>query len=221
MELDDLKLAWHALDKQLQQGNALNLQLFRDRTLDKARSHLRPLFWGQLAQMLFGLIFVLLAVAFWTLPLSREPPLLLGAGLTLHAYGVAVIIVSGITLGYIRRIDYSAPVVEIQRQLAQLRRTYVISGMVAGLPWWVIWMMPLIVLAGLAGDAEGVSWLTRWLGVGMSFGVAGLLGTGWFHRWSRHPSRPELARKMDDGLTGGSLRKVQARLDEIARFERE
>lgn len=64
MELDELKTAWQTLDRRLQQHNAINLQLFKDRKLDKARSSLRPLFWGQIAQMLFGLCFIVLGVSF-------------------------------------------------------------------------------------------------------------------------------------------------------------
>ena len=50
-------------------------------------------------------------------------------------------------------------------------------------------------------------------------GIAGLLATWWFHRWSRDPSRPKLAKFMDDSVTGSSLRKAQSLIDEIAAFE--
>jgi hypothetical protein len=56
---------------------------------------------------------------------------------------------------------------------------------------------------------------------GMSIGIAGLLGTWWFHRWSRSASRPKLARAMEDSVTGGNLRKAQAILGEISHFEAE
>lgn len=51
MELDDMKAAWQTLDRRLEQQHALNLQLFRDSRADKARSGLRPLFRGQVAQI--------------------------------------------------------------------------------------------------------------------------------------------------------------------------
>lgn len=219
MELDDLKLAWLTLDKQLQQSNALSLQLFRDRTLDKARSHLRPLWWGQVVQMCFGLLLMLLAVSSWTA--NRDVlPVLIG-GITMHAYSILLIVMGGATLGLIHKLDYAAPVLTIQKQLAQLRRFYVINGMVTGLPWWLLWMPFLMMLAGLGGNASGVSWALSWLSIGSGIGIAGLLGTWWFHRWSRHPGRPVLARKMEDSVSGNSLRKARDRLDEIARFEQE
>ena len=55
----------------------------------------------------------------------------------------------------------------------------------------------------------------------MSIGIAGLPGTWWFHRWSRSPRRPRLAKAMEDSVTGGSLRKAQAILGEILHFEAE
>lgn len=218
MELDDLKQAWQTLHKRLEQQNALNLHLFKEGKLEKTRSSLRPLFWGQIAQLLFGLPFIVLAVSFW--PEHRDVPHLLLSGLIVHAYGVLTIVMSGITLGMIGRIDYAAPVVQIQKQLAQVRRFYILGGMIAGLPWALLWIPLMTVVFGLLGvdmwiQAPSVIW------IGGSVGVAILLGTWWFHRWSRHPSRPRLAKAMEDSVTGGSLRKAQTYLDEIAQFEQE
>lgn len=219
MELDDVKVAWKTLDRRLERHNALNLRLYIDGKLDKARAGLRPLFWGQIAQMLFGLLFVLLGVSFW--PAHRDVPILLAAGVILHAYGVLTIVMAGITLGHIQRIDYAAPVLEIQKQLARLRRFHVINGMVTGLPWWLLWMLPVLVLAVLSGNAQGQAWVVSFLGTGTAIGIAGLLGTWWFHRWSRHPDRPHLARRLDDSLSGGGIRRFSRVLDEIRQFEKE
>ena len=221
MELDDFKQAWQTLDRRLEQQNEINLRLYTDSKLQKVHAGLRPLVWGQIAQLLFGLLVVWGAVTFWTRPMHLESPMQLTAGLLMHAYGVAVIIVSGITLGRARSLDYTAPVLDIQKQVLQLRRAYIISGMVAGLPWWVLWMLPVMMLAGLAGEAQGMAWMQSYLPIGTGIGVAGLLGTWWFHRWSRDSRRPRLAKSMEDGLTGRSLRKVQRLLDELAQFERE
>ena len=217
MELDDFKLAWQTLDQRLQQQNAVGLQLLRERGLDNARKHLRPLWWGQVAQMLLGLLCVLLGATCWNQH-SDQPPFLV-AGIVMHAYGVATLIAGGITLGLIRQLDYAAPVVLIQKQLARLRRFYVASGAAVGLAWWVLWIPFVMTLAGLDRNAEGQVWMQPWVYISLGGGVVGLLGTWWFHRWSRHPGRPRLARAMDDSVTGGSLRRAQARIDEIERFE--
>ncbi|MET0226197.1 MAG: serine/threonine protein kinase, partial [Dokdonella sp.] len=78
-------------------------------------------------------------------------------------------------------------------------------------------MVLLMVLFGadLYADAPSVIYS------GSAVGILGLIATWWFHRWSRDPRRPRLARFVDDSMTGDSLREAQAHLDEIARFERE
>ena len=223
MELDELKATWQSLDRRLAQHNQINLHLLREGKLDKTRKSLHPLLWGQVLQMLFGVPFILLAGLLWYRAGSVPPPLpfsTLAAGIFVHAYGIATLALAGCTIGMIRTIDYSAPVLGIQKQLGKLRRFYIINGMIAGLPWWLMWVPVLMVLSGLAGvdlyaKAPSVIW------IGMGIGVAGLLATWWFHRWSRSPKRPRLAKTMEDSVTGGSLRKAQRILDEISQFEKE
>ena len=219
MELDDFKSAWQTLDQRLQLNNALKLHELRERTLAKTRSSLRPLFWGQVAQMLFfGVPCIALCALLW----MSEPAFasVIVAGVVLQAYGVLTVASAGMVLGQISNIDHAAPVVEIQKQLAKTRTLYVRSGMIAGLPWWFLWVPILMVLVGLSDVDLMVEapWLV-WSGVGI--GVAGLLGTFWFHRWSRRPEHADLGRKLDDTLTGGSLRRAMAQLQEVQRFERD
>jgi hypothetical protein len=218
MELDDLKQAWQTLDRRLELQNNINLQLFKDRKLEKARSSLHPLFWDQIVQLLFGLGFILLAAMLW----STRPDVahMIAAGVVVHAYGVATLIVAGITLGTIRRIDYAAPVLQIQKQLARVRKLYIRSGMIAGLPWWFLWVPILMLLSALVGvDMYARAPSMVWIGLGI--GLCGLLATWWFHRWSHHPARAAFGKRLDDGAAGGSILRMQAILDEIAQFEKE
>lgn len=223
MELDELKNAWQTLGRQLERHDKIQFQLYRDKKLDKARSSLRPLVFGQVMQILFGLPFLLLAVALWTRAGSSAvslPWTTLAAGVFVHAYGVATIVFAGLTLGLIGTVNYSAPVVAIQKQLARLRRFYIFNGMIVGLPWWLLWVPVLMVLSGLGGtDLYARAPSVVWIGLGI--GIAGLLGTWWFHRWSRHPRRAKLGKRLDDSVAGGSIRKAQAFLDQIAEFEHE
>lgn len=218
MELDDFKSAWQTLDARLQRENTLKLHDLRERKLDKARGSLRPLFWGQIAQILFALPFLALAALLWmTKPASTS---VIVAGVVLHAYAVLTIIGAGVVLGQLAKVDYSAPVLEIQKQLARTRTLYVRSGMVAGLPWWFLWVVILMVLAGL-GDVDLLAKAPSVVWSGLGIGAAGLLGTWWFHRWSRRPERAAFGKKMDDSITGGSLRKALAQVEELRRFEQE
>lgn len=218
MELDELKSAWQALDRRLEQHNAINLQLFKDGKTDKVRSSLRPLFWGQVAQILFALLPIALAALLWMT--GPQGIAVIAAGVVLHAYGVVTIMAAGVVLAQIAKIDYAAPVLQIQTQLARLRTLYIRSGMLAGLPWWFLWIVVLMVFSGL-GDVNLLAKAPSLVWSALGIGAAGLLATWWFHRWSRRPERAEFGRKMDDSLTGGSLRKALAQLEELKRFARE
>lgn len=219
MELDEFKQAWQTLNHRLGQQHSLDLLDLRERKLDKTRGSLRPLFWGQVAQiMLFGVPMLVLVAMLWASE-PRSAPVII-AGIVLNVYAIVTTIAAGVVLGQLSRIDYSAPVIEIQKQLLRLRTLYVRSGMIAGLPWWFLWVVILMMLSGLAGvdllaNAPALVW------GGLAVGVIGLLATLWFHRWSRRPQRAQFGKRLDASLSGYSLRNAQAQLEELARFEKE
>ena len=216
MELDEMKQAWQALDRRLEQQHALSLQLFRDGRLDTLRRGLRPLLWGQAVQMLIGAAGLLLLAPIWIA--HWHDPAVLIAGLVLHAYCVGLIAVGAAVQLHVAQIDYAAPVLTIQRQLLRLRRTYAVGGaLVVGLPWWFLTAPLLVVLS--RGEIMLRAPMVIWSQ--LAIGALGLLATAWFHRWSHHPQRAALARRLDASAAGGSLRRAQAALDEVARFARE
>ncbi|MGH7564957.1 MAG: hypothetical protein ACREK5_11130, partial [Gemmatimonadota bacterium] len=138
MELDELKTAWTRMEQRLDDAEALVLRDLRERKVDKSRSALRRVGWGQVAQILIWIAVVAVVAPFWIE--HRETPHLLVAGLVLHAYGVITICRSVLQVLLIGRIDYSAPVLTIQRQLAQLHRFRIRATMFLGLPWWLLWV---------------------------------------------------------------------------------
>lgn len=219
MELDDLKQAWQDLDRKLDRQHAMDVLRFREERGKRLKSGLWPLALGQALQMLLGVATLLLGVDVWTG--HREVPHLLAIGLSLHVYGVAMIVSGGVVGALIAKIDYAAPVLDIQKRLALLRKVYVRTGTALGLAWWLMWMpfVAAILMAAFGADLylNAPSVFT----VGTAVGVAGLLATWGLHRWMGHPSRPRLAQAMENSMTGASLRRAQALADEIARFERD
>lgn len=214
MELDDMKLAWQALDRRLEQQHALNLQLFRDGRMDKLRRGLRPLVWGQILQMAIGIVLAGVAVAFWIPRLHVMH--LLACGLLVHLYGMVLIAFAARNLYLIQRVDYAAPVLGIQRQLADLRawrvRVEAPVNAVLGCFVWVpvIWMN----LAWYGIDL----WSPTFLYWSLSSSLAGLAVVAlvvWF-MW-----RAGMAGRMEDHAAGRSVQKAQAMLDELARFAQE
>ncbi len=217
MDIDDLKLAWQGLDRRLERQNALAFQHFKDGRVRKARSRLRPLYWGQMLQILIGVLVVAASASVWT---SHWQLLHLRlAGFVVHVYGVLLIIAGGRTLGFVSRIDDAAPVVAIQRQLAELRRWYVLTGMTIGLSWWLLWMPFMMVLAVRLAGVDIYVRAPAVFSLGTAIGVTGLLVTWGLHRWSRRPRWAWLALDMEDAMTGASLRRAQAVIEEIRQFE--
>jgi hypothetical protein len=219
MELDDLKLAWQALDRRLEQQHTLSVQLFKDGKLDNTRRGLRPLAWGQALQILIGAAGTLWFAPFW-IAHRHELPLLL-AGLVLHAYCLGLIAFGAVMLAQIARIDYAAPVLAIQRQLLRLRQTYVRGGLLIGLPWWCLWVPLLMVLARAGNDDDVFARMPSFVWINLAFGAIGLLLTWGFLRWTNRPSRAGLARTLDDHAAGTSIRRAQAEIDAITRFEQD
>lgn len=215
MELDDLKHAWHDLDRRLQRQNALGFQLLKSSRTDNARRGLRPLAWGQALQMLVGAAGLLVFAPYWVE--HRDEPALLLCGLVLHAYCLGLVIVGAVVEARIAGIDYAAPVLAIQRQLLALRRAYVVGGMIVGLPWWFMTAPLLVVLSGGAvlERAPSVIW------VQLAIGALGLLATWAFHRWANRPARAAFGRRLADSAAGGGIRRAQAALDDLTAFERD
>ena len=223
MELDDLKQAWQTLGLQLETTQALQWEILRDRKLDKVRGHLRPLVWGQVLQILLGIGLIVLGVACWTR--NTDIPALFGTGLLVHAFGVVTTAMAGITIGLASTIDYAAPVLRIQKQMARLLRFYVLNANLCGAPWWIMWVLVVVAFAGL-GEVDPAAGTPEWIAISLGIGVAGLLGTWVWSAWSAWSSRRSSAKRADtsgcavaDG--GDGIRRSQRQLDELACFERE
>lgn len=217
MELDDMKAAWQTLNQRLDAQEALSLNVFKEGKLDRMRRGLRPLVWGQAIQIAAGALLALWGGSFWVE--HRAVPHLLIAGLIVHATGISMIALGALMETLIARIDYSAPVLAIQRQLAQLRKVYVRAGVVVGLPWFVLWVpFTVVALKSVFGpDLYLNAPEMVWTNVG--FGIACVLATLAFVRWAR--ARPHIARRLGDFAAGRSIVRAQGLLDEIAQFEKE
>lgn len=214
MELDEMKLAWQTLGRQLERQHALNVQLFRDSRVDKLRRGLWPLVWGQIVQMVIGVLFAGVAAAFWIDHLHVLD--LLVCGLLVHAYGLLLIVLAARVLYLVSRIDYASPVLAIQRQVATLRawrvRVEAPINVVVGCFIWipVLWMN----LAWYGVDLWSPGFMS-WTVSSSLVGLAACALVVWLMR------RAGMGRKLEDNAAGRSVRQAEAVLDEIVRFERE
>jgi serine/threonine-protein kinase len=219
LELDDLRQALRKLEPQLERDRALNLRLHGALKQDRMRATLRPLFWAHAAQVALGVLMVLPVGRFWVQHL-HEPHLLV-AGLVVHAYAVAMIALGARMLVLLHGLDFAAPVVAIQKQVARVRRSYVRSGLVVGLPWWLLWLPFAMLVFGMLGFDLYANFSRAWFFSNVAFGAVGIVVTLWLTRslWYRTSATDRDAKV--EAAAGSAFRNVQRFLDEIARFEKE
>jgi hypothetical protein len=230
--IDELKLAWRALERRLARQNELELAgLRRSRLLDVRRA-LRPLLAGQLAQALLGALMIVWFASFWVA--HRDEPLLLALGALGQLWAAVLTALAVWEIAAFSRVDYAAPVLAIQKQIAELRRRrlrvqpfLVVSGCAMWLP------VTLVVFASLGGAqrwGEEVPGMVAWfvwaqrpeivvwlLANVVAVPVVAFLAL----RWLRDPRRARLAERVDGELAGRSLLRADALIAEIAAFERE
>ncbi len=218
MELDELKSIWQRVEQTLERQESLTRQQMRSACLTRARHGLRPLFWGQILQILFGIPVILLGVWGWTSQIGV--PHRMAPGLIVHVYGVLLIMFGGIVLSKISAVDYSAPVAEIQKKMALIEFWYIRTGLAVGLVWWVMWIpFTLVVFSLLGADLVANAPVLVWGNT--VAGLLGLLATWCVHRWIHQPSRSKFAEWVDRGAAGVSLNKARQILEEATQFERE
>jgi hypothetical protein len=168
-------------------------------------------------QLIAGALLAIWAGSYWFEHRYSLP--LLICGLLIHRYGLMFITFAARTLHLIHRVDFAAPVLDIQKQLAALRLWNIRSGQWFGAVGCFIWIPIVLILWGHGTGAHPWSGTPRflyWLIATGSICLALLLGLVLLPRWA-----PKAARHLEGSYIGRSVRRVQARLDEIARFERE
>jgi hypothetical protein len=214
--LDDLKLAWKELSLKLERENALSLHQVRQEKLARFRSNLRPLVCGQLIQLILGAMIVGFFAQFSIQ--HTESLHLLICGMFLAGYGIMFITFAARDLVLIRRIDYAAPVVAIQKALTVLRVWHLRAAAWYGLTGSVIWLPAMIVVLYLLGadfwidKPQKIYWLISSAVVCLALGLGLML-------LARSPGKS--GRCLRDSWIGRSVNRAQAALTEIEEFERE
>ena len=217
MELDEMKQAWQMLDRRLARQQELSARLYREGRLDKLRHGLRPLVWGQAIQIAFGVLFMLLGTAYCTG--HREVTHQVVVGAMVQVLGVLMAGFAARILQLVLELDYGLPVLQIQQRLATLRAWRVrIEAPVFAVVGSFVWI-PLLLME--VHSEIGVDLWARWPGF-----VNWLIVCGWVSialillvvllAW--HFGR---LRWIADNAAGTAVRKAEAVLEEIDRFEHE
>ena len=218
IELDDLKAAWQTLNRNLERHHTLALHQFKESKLAGFRSGLRQLTIGQVIQLIAGVLLSIFAGSFWVNHI--RVPHLMFYGVSLHAYGIMLIVFAARDLFLISRLDYAAPVLALQKQIADLRAWHLRAAIWFGVASCFIWIpLMLILFYKLGADVwvrnpDVVGWfiLSGFVCVGILYGIV---------RLSRRPGREKFSKNLESSSAGRSVTRAQAVLDEIARFEAE
>jgi uncharacterized membrane protein len=145
----DIRQIWADIGQRLDTQETL---IRADRADRRNRAATRSSRWaitGQIGQIAVGALIILFVAGLW----ARLPtdPIVLLCGVLLHLYGIAAIAVAGRAIDYVRAIDFDKPVLESQLSLARAEKALVVSRLVAGQPWWFLWIAVAVVLLGKAG----------------------------------------------------------------------
>jgi hypothetical protein len=217
-EVDDLKSTWQTLNRNLERQHALALHQFREKKLHRFQSGFRPLVVGQIIQMICGGLLAVIGGSFWVDHLGVAH--LMIYGLSVHLYGIMLIVFAARGLFQIKRFDYAAPVLVLQKQIADLRAWHRRAGLWFGITGCFVWIpLLLMIFHGLGADV----WQRNPEVVGWFFvsGVICLGVLGAIVAWSRRPGREKFAKSLEDSSAGRSVKRAETLLEEIERFERE
>jgi hypothetical protein len=220
MELDELKQAWARMEIRQEGMEELLRQDFRDRRMEKSRASMRRTLWWLGLEVVGWIVFVVWVASFWVA--HRHTPHLLLMGLLLHVYGIAAIWSCATQLFLLARIYlFDAPVLVLQRWLAQLRRFRVYSTLALGLPWWCLWLLVTLVAIADFGGVDLYAAGAGWIWANLAVGLVGIGVSVWLaRRFAGRPVRSRFLQRIVDDMSGRNLLSASRQLDEIARFER-
>jgi hypothetical protein len=217
-ELDDLKAAWQTVNRNLERQNSLIFHQIKETKLRSFRAGFQPLVVGQIIQLIAGVLLAIFGGGFWV-DHVRVPHLMF-CGLSVHAYGIMFIVFAARDLFLISQLDYTAPVVALQKRVAQLRAWHTRAAFWFAVVGCLIWIPVLLILFYKLGADV---WMRK-PGVISWFFISGLVPLAIFVgvvMWSRRPGREKFAQSLEKNSAGRSVNRAQAVLDEIARFEAE
>jgi hypothetical protein len=221
MELDELKVAWQALERRVNADAKLNRELLTELKLRKVRNAVRRLMCLPAIELVLSL-FIAAATGRFLFTWFFEPHLAI-AGAVLHAAVVAYIATTVRQLALLWGADMSAPVIGIQQTLAEYGALRVRTTK------WVLILSPslwgplVIVLAKawLGLDIYRV-FGPAWVAVNVGVGVAIVPLLIWVSRkFSHFTQRSLFMQGVTRDIEGRSLKAALKLLDDVKSFARD
>lgn len=221
MEIEDLKRSWDDQNRKLDASLRLNTTLLRESALGKASTATARLSWLLMAEILFDLVLCLLLGSFNADHVTE--PRFLVPGIVLHLFAIGSMALGIHQWLALKRIDYGAPVLEIQKRLGELRFQRVRATKLILLSVLLLWIPLLVVgLKGLLGVDAYAIFSGAWLAANVALGVAVIPLAVWISkRYADRMERSPLVQRLMRDLAGYNVNAATGFLDSLARFEEE
>jgi len=219
MDLEDLKQRWQEQDRKLDEVLRLNTRLLQQPVLNRAHTALRWLSLGLWIELGLNFLATLWLGSFLAHHLA-EPRFLIPA-VTLDLAAILLLAAGIRQLAALRAIDYSAPVVAIQRRLESLRAERIRAVQLTLLFAPLLWTPLLIVaLRGLLGLDAYAMFPAGWLLGNLLCGLLVIpLAVGISRRYADRMGRSPWVQRLMRTLAGHSLATATGFLDSLAQFE--
>ncbi len=224
MDLDDLKAEWAKRDQALLQSLRLQKALLRDMLVEKRLEKLRRHHLLNVIEFLFYLAFVIGFGAFLAANWGRWEFFI--PALFLDIWTIAMGAITIAERARLLDVDFSAPVLEIQKRLAGLQAERARVFQWAFLTGQVLWWIPFVIVLfwGVLGvDLYRASpFMPLFIASNIAVGLA-LIPILWWTQRSLGPrlAKSSLARSALDSITGRDLAEARAIATRLERFEAE
>ncbi|NBC04628.1 MAG: hypothetical protein GVY20_13100 [Bacteroidetes bacterium] len=143
MDLSNLQQTWNRFEKKLDQNRQLNLYLLRKVNLEKTKSKLSSLIWQQALTIIFYLIagswFIYFSAFHW----GNWTSMFSGGILAVWSFIATASAIYQLQL--ILNLDYSKPVIQLQKKLMTLKTSIIRNLRLAG---WVLPFYMAFVVVG-------------------------------------------------------------------------
>jgi hypothetical protein len=221
MELDDMKALWEKYDQKLDTSIRLSRQLLNAPVLRGARTAMTRMQIALAIELVLALSVTVWLGNFNWMNLAHARFLV--PGLLLQAGAVALVGAYVRRIAAIRAIDFSGPIVAIQKQLEAIRIAEIHATK------WTILLAPLawtpfliVAFRGLFGVDVYAHFPAAWLAGNVIFGLVVIVLERWIaHRYAeRMQGSPRLQRWMRD-LSGYNLAAAMKFMRAAADFEKE
>lgn len=222
MELEDLRAEWASRDQKLQQSLNTQTALMRELVAERALAKVRRVDEMSVFELVMYIGFIVFFGA--TLAATWGRWTVFVPTLLLDIWTIAMGAVTFAERARLRAVDFSAPVLDIQRRLSALRaeraRMFQWAFLTGQILWWTPFFM-VVFWSALHVDLLAVSEFMRgFVATNIAVGLAIIP----FALWGAHVLGPKLAnskigRSMVDAVTGRDLAEARALAERLARFE--